>query len=265
MSGLEVVALVAGIISAFSGTAAFLQDRKKRKAEQAEAKKTALHNLQLAVTSAPPQIQGEYDRDFGRIGSKFASGDCECTKSCTCTSSIRLLTRNLPAIARDQLTGILISMQQNVIQTLQALLVANSPSATIDYTALLGITDSSRLDSVSALAQQYQRFSTAAPITSLAAGPTKPTAKKPQWCPGGLRYLSWKYKDGTFCVSRSSWKCGQCKVDIYTGYPKGACEGMHWCFIQKQHIVSPGGRRDSVQSVGTCLVWRPRSWTGRNG
>lgn len=53
MSGLEVVGLVAAIISAYSGTASFLISRKKRKEE--------MEQLQKAVTLAPPQIQGEYD------------------------------------------------------------------------------------------------------------------------------------------------------------------------------------------------------------
>jgi hypothetical protein len=38
MSDLEVIALVAGIVSAFTGTASFLTERKKRKAEKARAK-----------------------------------------------------------------------------------------------------------------------------------------------------------------------------------------------------------------------------------
>ncbi|KAF2828877.1 hypothetical protein CC86DRAFT_404751 [Ophiobolus disseminans] len=108
MSGLEVVALVAAIISAFSGTASYLKERKKRKEEKAEAKRKAMQSLELAVISAPPQIQVEYDRDFTRIGAKFASGD---------------------SIARNQLTEILIHMQQNMIQTLQGLLLSNSSNA----------------------------------------------------------------------------------------------------------------------------------------
>jgi hypothetical protein len=77
MSGLEVLALVAGITSAFTGTASFLAERKKRKAEKACAKAEQLERLQTAVIAAPPQIQNEYDRDFARIGPKFATGDCE--------------------------------------------------------------------------------------------------------------------------------------------------------------------------------------------
>jgi hypothetical protein len=77
MSGLEVLALVAGITSAFTGTASFLAERKKRRAEKARAKAEQLERLQTAVIAAPPQIQNEYDRDFARIGPKFATGDCE--------------------------------------------------------------------------------------------------------------------------------------------------------------------------------------------
>jgi hypothetical protein len=73
MSGLEVFTLVAGIVSAFSGTASFLADRKKRKAEE-------LTKLRTAVIRDSPQIQHEYSQDFARIEPKFAAGDC---KSCT--------------------------------------------------------------------------------------------------------------------------------------------------------------------------------------
>jgi Flp pilus assembly protein TadB len=75
MYGLEVFALVVGIVSAFSGTASFLADRKKRKAEKARAKAEQLEKLQIAVVRALSQIQHEYDRDFPRIGPKFAAGD----------------------------------------------------------------------------------------------------------------------------------------------------------------------------------------------
>ena len=69
--------MVAGIVSAFAGTGSFLAERKKRKAEKARAKAEQLEKLQTAVVAAPPQIQCEYDRDFARIGPKFAAGDCE--------------------------------------------------------------------------------------------------------------------------------------------------------------------------------------------
>ena len=75
MSGVEVVALIAGIVSAFAGTASYLKERKKRKMEKAEKKKKEMETLRHAVKSAPPQIQRRYDIDLARIGPKFASGD----------------------------------------------------------------------------------------------------------------------------------------------------------------------------------------------
>ncbi|KAH8719420.1 hypothetical protein GQ44DRAFT_829304 [Phaeosphaeriaceae sp. PMI808] len=90
MSGIEVVALVAAIVSAFTGTASYLKGRKKRKIEKAEKKKKELSKLQDAVVLAPPKIQREYNRDVARIGPKFASGD---------------------AVGREQLSTILIEMQ----------------------------------------------------------------------------------------------------------------------------------------------------------
>ena len=77
MSGLEVVALVAAITSAFSSAGSFLTARKNRKEEKARRKVEEMEKLQNAVTLAPVQIQGEYDRDFARVGTRFAVGDCE--------------------------------------------------------------------------------------------------------------------------------------------------------------------------------------------
>lgn len=82
MSGLEVVALVAGIVSAFSGTASCLAERKRRKAEKHQQRKQELKTLRNAVILAPSQIQQEYDRDFARIGPRFAVGDCKLFTHC---------------------------------------------------------------------------------------------------------------------------------------------------------------------------------------
>ncbi|KAF2034476.1 hypothetical protein EK21DRAFT_85500 [Setomelanomma holmii] len=61
---------------------------------------------------------------------------------------------------------ILIRMQQNMIAELQSLLLSASRSVNVDSTSLVNASESSRLDSISALAQQYQRFLVAAPIAS---------------------------------------------------------------------------------------------------
>jgi hypothetical protein len=75
MSGLEVVGLVAAIIGTFSGTASYLQDRKKRKAAARKAKEE--QRLKESLALGPQYVQGEYDRDFARYGQKFAVGDGE--------------------------------------------------------------------------------------------------------------------------------------------------------------------------------------------
>lgn len=67
--------LVTGIIGAFASTASYLQERKKRKAEKAKGKKQEMKRLQIALESAQPQIQHEYDVNFARIGPRFAAGD----------------------------------------------------------------------------------------------------------------------------------------------------------------------------------------------
>jgi hypothetical protein len=77
MSGLEVVALVVGIVSAFSGTASFLRELKKKRKDKSAHKSERIQRLQKALCLAPPEIQQEYDQDFARIGRRFAVGDGE--------------------------------------------------------------------------------------------------------------------------------------------------------------------------------------------
>jgi hypothetical protein len=112
MSYLEIIGLVAGIIGAFSSTGSFLADRKKRKVEKARAKAEELAKLQTAVVTAPPQIQREYDRDFARIGPRFAAGDCKLPASYISRGSwaVPTVAANT-AIAGNQLTNVLINMQ----------------------------------------------------------------------------------------------------------------------------------------------------------
>jgi hypothetical protein len=75
MIGIEVVALVAAIVSCYTGTASYLKERKQRKLEKAQKKKEELSALQVAIRSAKPEVQGQYDVGFSKIGPTFASGD----------------------------------------------------------------------------------------------------------------------------------------------------------------------------------------------
>ncbi|KAH7079317.1 hypothetical protein BKA63DRAFT_508156 [Paraphoma chrysanthemicola] len=155
MSGLEVVMLVTSIVSAYSSTAAYLRARRRRKKNKARQRHIALGKLRDAVNAAPSEIQQAYDHDFARIGPEFATGD---------------------DIARAQLAEILIGLQQNMIAELESLLLGKSQSENINYSSLIDLSKSSKLETISALAQQYERFRTAAPIArDIVGAPTPPS------------------------------------------------------------------------------------------
>ena len=73
MSGLEIIGLVAGIVSAFSSAGTFFLDWKKKRREREQQQ--ANQRLQQLVQSGGGDIQTEYDQDFRRLGQVFARGD----------------------------------------------------------------------------------------------------------------------------------------------------------------------------------------------
>ena len=73
MSGLEVVGLVAGIVSAYSGAAQLYQNWRNEKRER--QRKLKNEQLRQVVSTSGPQVQHVYDQDFRRLGRRFARGD----------------------------------------------------------------------------------------------------------------------------------------------------------------------------------------------
>jgi hypothetical protein len=73
MSGLKVVALVAGIVSAYSGAAQLYQNWRKERRER--RRKLENKQLQQVVSTSGPQVQQVYDQEFRRLGRRFARGD----------------------------------------------------------------------------------------------------------------------------------------------------------------------------------------------
>lgn len=81
MSGFEVVALVAGIVSAFSGATGLYRTWRKDKKERREKK--ANQRLEGRLDGHGKEVQRAYDDDFRRLGAAFARGDGECHLSGT--------------------------------------------------------------------------------------------------------------------------------------------------------------------------------------
>ena len=85
MSGLEVAALVAGIISAYTGAATLY--RKWRSDRQARRQQLQNERLDQSLVQGRADVQARYDNDFRRLGAIFARGDGTSPLHCRCPSS----------------------------------------------------------------------------------------------------------------------------------------------------------------------------------
>lgn len=78
MSGLEVVGVIAGIISAYTSAHLVFQNwRKARESRRHNKQNLKLDNSLLVGSST---IQQTYDEHFARLGRRFAVGDGELTR-----------------------------------------------------------------------------------------------------------------------------------------------------------------------------------------
>lgn len=76
MSGLEVVAAVAGIVGAYAASAGvYYSWRSKRAARKSNAQN---QGLEVSLTTGKTGVQKEYDQGFSRLGREFAVGDGKC-------------------------------------------------------------------------------------------------------------------------------------------------------------------------------------------
>lgn len=73
MSGLEVVAVVASIVSAYGAASTLYGEwrRRKRKRKQESANK----KLKQLMKTGGAEVREEYDRNFRRLGRAFEKGD----------------------------------------------------------------------------------------------------------------------------------------------------------------------------------------------
>ncbi|KAK5171431.1 uncharacterized protein LTR77_004575 [Saxophila tyrrhenica] len=151
MPVLEAVAAVANIVATFQSAAGLYNGWKARKevAERANRPVPEDFKTQTSLVRGRQQVQEEYDRAYARLGARFAQGDDE---------------------GRMQLQGELIMLQQTVIAFLQSGLA--SPQGRLNISQLLAHSEGRRAGTVTALTNQYQRMTTAAPIRSLKSAET---------------------------------------------------------------------------------------------
>ena len=148
-----------------------------------------------------------------------------------------------------------------MIDKLQRLVFSASSSPEVNYSVLLNVSNQSTLDSISALTQQYQRFSTAAPIArhNLDVPSTNNT---PQCCPGALALkrsnapVPWGWHCPSCGVSMTAWGP---KIPTGVGEPESppawatGCKGMSGIFSYTQHL--PASSEATVVYRQCTICW----------
>ncbi|KAI9736337.1 MAG: hypothetical protein M1834_001223 [Cirrosporium novae-zelandiae] len=146
MSGAEVIAVVAcvaGVISAFNDGSKLLAKIKDKRRAQAAMRDEQTKSLEESLALGPPTIRTEYDRDVRRFGSQFAEGD---------------------NIAREALKDIIIELQASILVHLKNSWTQDI--AVCNFHSLELVSDDSRVNTVVALGQLYQRMAARASIPS---------------------------------------------------------------------------------------------------
>ena len=77
MSGVEVAALVAAVISAFTASMDLVRKYKRKKLQKRSAAQMAAIPVEESLAKGPPCIQSEYNRNFSLLGQRSAQGDGE--------------------------------------------------------------------------------------------------------------------------------------------------------------------------------------------
>ena len=81
MSGLEIVGVVAGIVSAITAVGgAIKKARRERRVRLQSSTENLETRLITTLDNGPPRINGEYNSDVARLGSPFTRGDGEKTR-----------------------------------------------------------------------------------------------------------------------------------------------------------------------------------------
>ena len=195
MSGLEVVGLVAGIVSAFAGAGSLFRNWRRDRKERRRQEKN--RHLEQALIKGSSDVQKTYDDDFRRLGPVFARGDGR-TPPTSISSPFANAMLFFAEIGRGTLAEQLIKLQGTVI----SILTGTTPISALVYPNHDLLSDTSiavRLRSLSALADQYQRMSQAAPISA------PPAARATKDCDGIMNFSPDSMSDDI-----DWWECSSC-------------------------------------------------------
>ncbi|KAL7919846.1 hypothetical protein ACQKWADRAFT_300225 [Trichoderma austrokoningii] len=144
MSGLEIVALVPSIISAWCAVAVEYRSWRKRRAKRASERKNTM--LQNHLQSIAPMLNSQFQEHFRRGGGAFQRGD---------------------EIGISGLKDQLIHAQRIEIDLLKG--QRDNPSDAIhpNHDSIFGESSTGRDQTMAILSQQYQRLSQAQPIQQM--------------------------------------------------------------------------------------------------
>ncbi|KAL2793062.1 hypothetical protein BJX66DRAFT_306601 [Aspergillus keveii] len=146
MSGLEIIALLPTIISAFGAISVEYREWRKQRADRAHQRRN-LH-LQRSLAGNVGAVQGEFDEALRAVGPALRKGD---------------------GVAREALMNHLIVLQSTVISLLRDRQNVASYLIHPNHDSIHSTTSSTRDGIVTALSEQCQRLAQAKPIARIQA------------------------------------------------------------------------------------------------
>ncbi|KAJ0421191.1 hypothetical protein BJY00DRAFT_282758 [Aspergillus carlsbadensis] len=165
MSGLEIIALLPTIVSAFGAISVEYREWRKQRADRAHKRKN-LH-LQKFLAGNVAAVQGEFDEGLRAVGPALRQGD---------------------VIARENLMNHLIILQSTVISLLRD--QQNDASHLIhpNHDSIHSTTSSTRDGIVTALSEQCQRLAQAKPIPRIQGSALRTPTHSTGNCLNALKY-----------------------------------------------------------------------------
>src|SRR5277367_3388527 len=159
MSGLEIIGVVAGIVSAITAVGgAIKKARRERQAKLQAATQNLETRLITTLDNGPPRINGEYDNDVGRLGLRFLVVMVR-------NPSEQLLSDAIKETANSQLVSILMNVTGSLVNVVNSFIAAGQFTfSASNYQNWNSVGSKATDDTIRSLAQLYQRKLQAAPL-----------------------------------------------------------------------------------------------------